>query len=308
MGFTRGQRLLTALVLLLGQSLFAAETFTVATWNVENYLDAPSGTRPAKPAESKAKVRETLMVLNADVLALQEMGGTNALLELRASLRADGLDYPHWEHVSGFDTNIHVAVLSKFPFIARRPHTNEAFLLNGRRFFVSRGFAEVDVQVTPAYRFTLITAHLKSKRPVAVADESDLREQEALRLREIIDARLKANPNANLVVLGDFNDVQDSRSTKAIHGKSRAALVDTRPTERNGDTATGAKAGYSPRNVAWTYFYGKEDTYSRIDYLLLSRGMAREWETSGTFVLAVPNWGVASDHRPLIATFLAEDK
>ena len=38
--------------LLLGFSatgLVAADTFRVATYNVENYLDAPSGTRRAKP-------------------------------------------------------------------------------------------------------------------------------------------------------------------------------------------------------------------------------------------------------------------
>ena len=39
--------------------------------------------------------------MNPDVLALEEMGTTNALLELRASLKADGLDFPFWEHISG---------------------------------------------------------------------------------------------------------------------------------------------------------------------------------------------------------------
>jgi endonuclease/exonuclease/phosphatase family metal-dependent hydrolase len=35
--------------------------------------------------------------------------------------------------------------------------------------------------------------------------------------------------------------------------------------------------------------------------------MAREWVTNETWVLALPNWGVASDHRPLVATFEARD-
>src|SRR4030095_17164189 len=186
----------------------AAETFRVATYNLENYLDAPAGTRPLKTAEGKAKIRESLRALQADVLALQEMGATSALNELRESLLREGLDYPHWEHVTGSDTNIHVAVLSKFRITARRPHTNDSFLLFGRRFRVSRGFAEVDIQVNPRYVFTLMAAHLKSRRPVPLADEAELREQEALMLREKIDARLKANPQINLIVLGDFNDVK----------------------------------------------------------------------------------------------------
>jgi endonuclease/exonuclease/phosphatase family metal-dependent hydrolase len=120
----------------------------------------------------------------------------------------------------------------------------------------------------------------------------------------MVDARLAANPSANLIVLGDFNDTKDSASTKAVIGRGKAKLVDTRPAERNGDNAPGRE----PRNVAWTHYYAKEDSYSRIDYLLLSPGMAREWVADETYVLTLPNWGVGSDHRPIVATFEAEDK
>jgi len=288
--------------------LSAAEVFRVATYNLENYLEAPLGTRPAKSSEGRAKIRESLRALKADVVALQEVGGTNVLLELRQSLKAEGLDYPFWELVHGWDTNIQVAVLSRFPITARRPHTNDSFLLFGRRFRVSRGFAEVDLKVNDRYSFTLLTAHLKSRRPVPEADEAELREQEALLLREKIDARLAANPNANVIVLGDLNDSQDSKSTRAVIGRGRHALIDTRPAERNGDNQANPNPRYEPRRVAWTHHYGKEDTYGRIDYILLSRGMAREWNKEETCVLALPNWGTGSDHRPIVAGFIAEDR
>jgi endonuclease/exonuclease/phosphatase family metal-dependent hydrolase len=84
--------------------------------------------------------------------------------------------------------------------------------------------------------------------------------------------------------------------------------VDTRPAERNGDNLPPERPGYDPRNIAWTHFYGKEDTYSRVDYILLSPGMAREWNKDETFVLALPNWGLASDHRPIVATLVAADR
>lgn len=106
----------------------AAEAFRVATYNVENYLDQPTESRHfVKSAEAKAKIRESIKAINPDVLALEEIGTTNALLELRASLKAGGLDFPFWEYVRGFDTNIHVVVLSRLPIVARRPHTNEFF-------------------------------------------------------------------------------------------------------------------------------------------------------------------------------------
>lgn len=308
---TRARPISAACCLFLGfcsGPLLAAQTFGVATYNLENYLLEPKGNRPAKTEAARAKVRESLRALGADVLALQEVGDPNALLELRAALKAEGIDYPHWEFVRGFDTNIHLAVLSRFPFSARRPHTNDTFLLNGRRFRVSRGFAEVDVRVNPRYTFTLLTTHLKSRREVAAASEADIREHEARLLREKIDARLAANSEINLVVLGDLNDTHDSSPVKTILGKGKTALIDTRPAERNGDRPLPTDQRAPPRLVTWTHHYAARDTYERIDYLLLSRGMAREWRTNDTFVLALPNWGLASDHRPIAARFWAEDR
>jgi endonuclease/exonuclease/phosphatase family metal-dependent hydrolase len=283
------------------------ETFRVATYNLENYLDEPTQTRVAKSPEARAKIRENIRALAADVIALEEVGSPSALQELRGSLKNDGADFPYWEIVNGFDTNIHVAVLSKFPFTARRPHTNDNFLLNGRRFRVSRGFPELDVQVNQNYSFTLIAAHLKSKRAVGVADETELRLEEAKILRQIIDTRLATNPGLNLVVLGDLNDTRDSMSTKTVIGKGKNKLMDTRPAERHAD-ATGEPISVEARNVTWTHFFAKEDTYSRIDYILLSSGMAREWMQKETYVLAAPGWGIGSDHRPLVAAFEASEK
>ena len=281
-----------------------AGTFRVAAYNVETYLDTPTESRrEAKPAAARAKVRESIRAMNPDVLALEELGTTNALLELRASLKADGLDFPYWEHVEGFDTNIHVAVLSRFPIIARRPHTNDSFLLDGRKFRVSRGFAEVDIRAETNFTFTLIAAHLKSKRTIAEADEADLRLQEAKVLRGLIDERLAADPEARLIVLGDMNDTPNAPSTRALMGRGKRRLTDTRPAERNGDDQPNPNPRYAPRNVTWTHFYGLEDSYTRIDYILLSHAMAGHWVKAGTYIPTVPNWGVASDHRPVVAEF-----
>jgi endonuclease/exonuclease/phosphatase family metal-dependent hydrolase len=280
----------------------------VATYNVESYLDQPTETRPrVKSAEAKAKIRESIESIKPDVLALEEMGTTNALLELRASLKADGLDFPFWEHVSGADTNIHVAVLSRFPIAARRPHTNDLFLLDGRQFRVERGFAEVDIQVATNFTFTLIAAHLKSKLSSAAADEAEERLGEAKILRGIIDEHFASDPNARLIVLGDFNDTKDSDSIKTIIGRGRFKLTDSRPAERNGDDAPGQPPYFEPRSVAWTYFFGANDIYSRIDYILLSPAMARDWLKAETYIPTIPNWGVGSDHRPIVAAFKAGD-
>jgi endonuclease/exonuclease/phosphatase family metal-dependent hydrolase len=297
------------LVLIVASALlcsisFSAGTFRVATYNIENYLDQPTESRPhAKSAEAKAKIRESIRAMKPDVLALQEMGTTNALLELRASLKAEGLDYPFWEHIQGADTNIHLAVLSRLPILARRPHTNDLFLLDGRQFRVERGFTEVEIQAATNFSFTLIVAHLKSRRPVPQVDEAEERLGEAKILRGIVDEHFKANPDARLIVLGDFNDVKDSDAIREIIGRGRFKLTDTRPAERDGDNAAPESPGFDPRDVTWTEYYGKEDVYTRMDYLLLSPAMTRNWVRTETYIPRVPNWGVGSDHRPLVAGF-----
>jgi endonuclease/exonuclease/phosphatase family metal-dependent hydrolase len=286
----------------------AGESFSVATFNLENYLLAPVGHRHSKPEPSRVQVRESILAMKPDVLAVQEIGGADALEELRASLKDAGWDYPYHELAAGFDTNIYVAVLSRYPIVARRSHTNENFLLRGRRFRVSRGFAEVDIRVNSSYTFTLIAAHLKSRREIPDADPSDLREQEALILRRIIDARLHARPEANLVIVGDFNDVKDSKSIRILMGRGSRSLADARPAERNGDRRPASEPRLASRSVTWTYHFARDDTYSRVDYILMSPGMAREWNADSTYVLAMAGWGLASDHRPIVAGFAAEER
>jgi endonuclease/exonuclease/phosphatase family metal-dependent hydrolase len=301
-------RLLAIILLALAGLNTFAGTIRVATYNLENYLDAPTVSRPhVKTDDAKAKVRESLRVLNPDVVALEEMGTTNALLELRASLKKNGLDFPFWEHVQSFDTNIHVAVLSKLPIVARRAHTNEVFLLDGKRFQVKRGFAEVDIQAATNFVFTLFVAHLKSHLTTAEADEAEERLGEAKVLRSLLDARLAREPAARLLVAGDFNDTPDSPAVKAVLGHGKTMLFDSRPAERNGDTAPGEPPYFEPRSVAWTYYYGKSDTYARIDYLLMSPAMKARWLAAETYIPTIPDWGVGSDHRPIVTGFKTEE-
>ncbi len=282
-------------------------TFTVATYNLENYLLESVGNRPAKSAAARAKICEIIKSMAPDVLALQEVGGQKALDELRATLKSDGLDYPEWEWIEGHDKLLNLAILSKFPIVARRPHASLSYLMNGRRFEVQRGFAEVDIKVSDLYSFTLITAHLKSKRPVPQADDQDMREMEARVLRDIVDKRLAAKPDSNILIAGDLNDTINAPPVKALLGHGKGRLEDTRPAERNGDTIAETSRNSTARNICWTYYYAKDETYSRIDYILLSPAMRKEWDLSGTYVVSTPDWGIASDHRPVLARFYAAD-
>jgi endonuclease/exonuclease/phosphatase family metal-dependent hydrolase len=288
--------------------LARAKTFRVATYNIENYLDAASPRGCIKSAEAKAKVRENIRAINPDVLALQEVGGVDTLLELRASLKAEDLDFPHWEHITGNDADLHVAILSRFPFAARHPHTDDSFELGGQRFRVRRGFAEVDVQVNPGYQFTLFAAHLKSRNAMPAGDAAGLRLEEAKLLRAKIDARLAKSADTKIIVLGDFNDTEDSAAVKTIRGAGGGELFDTRPSESGNGAVASAKPAVATQEAAWTTFYEEENRYARIDFLLISPALLADWVAAESHVLAIPGWKTASDHRPVMAAFRAGAK
>jgi endonuclease/exonuclease/phosphatase family metal-dependent hydrolase len=284
--------------LLVSLRLFGA-TLTVATYNLEFYVDHPALGVPPKSLEARQLIRQSIKRMNPDVIALQEMGSTNAFRELVFALRADGLDFPYAEYVKAADSNLHLAFLSKVPIVARRPHTNQSFLYQGRRFHVLRGFAEIDLAPGKNQRVTLIAAHLKSRRQLAEADQQGLREEEAALLRERIDDFFRREPAGKLIVLGDLNDDLASRTLKTVIGRGRTKLFDPRPAEKNGDALPNPNPRYEPRRIVWTHYYAKEESYSRLDYILLSPNLREAFNPGGSYVLAMPDWGAASDHRPV---------
>jgi endonuclease/exonuclease/phosphatase family metal-dependent hydrolase len=288
--------------LLLAANL-AAGSFSVGTYNLELFSDTPIFNLPPKSERARSFIRKSIRALNADIVALQEVGSERILLNLRASLKSEGLDYPYWDYVPGPDPHLHLACLSRYPILSRHHYTNENFLLEGRRHHVARGFGEFEIEIAPGVRCQFIMAHLKSKRITFEADQQGLREDEALLLHEKVSDILKHNPRANLVVLGDLNDGATTKPIRTIIGRGRNRLFDTHPFERNGDSLPNENSRYEPRRISWTHYFGKEETYSRLDYILASPALREHYLPNESCVVTVANWGAGSDHRPVKASF-----
>ena len=270
----------------------------MATYNLEFYVDRPTLGTPPKSEDGKRLIRESIRAMNANVIALQEVGRTNALLELRTALKDEGLHYPYWEHVSGWDTNLHLAFLSKHPIRAARHHTRESFLYKGRRFHVSRGFGEIEVEFEKK-RIVFLSAHLKSKRQIAEADQEELRWEEAKLLREKIDDFLRQNPNGSLIVLGDFNDGVATRTYSTLLGKGAARLFDTHPNERNGDSLPKPESALRTAADHLDALLRQRGNVQPHRFHLLSRSLEQFYRPDQSYVLALKDWGAASDHRPV---------
>lgn len=268
------------------------DALTIATYNVENYGPAnrmtADGFRPnyPKPEEEKQALRQVLRAMDADVLVLQEMGPAEYLEELQRDLAAEGLVYPHRFLAVAADTERHVALLSRLPLV--RVQTLEP----SHRYFrklepVKRGvlFAEVQTSRGPLALFGL---HLKSRRTER-KDDPEGREQRAGEAAAARDAMLKLFPDpakARFLVLGDLNDVKTSRALRLLQKRGDLKVCES-------------VSAVDSRKEVWTYFYAREDTYSRIDYVLASPALRPDVLGDGR-VYDGPGVEDASDHRPVL--------
>ena len=95
-----------------------AETLTVASYNVENYLATNrmvEGTYRQdypKPEAAKQALRAVIRALNADVIALEEMGPRPYLDELQRDLAREGLAYPHAELLEAADVRRRLSLVA----------------------------------------------------------------------------------------------------------------------------------------------------------------------------------------------------
>lgn len=288
--------LVLALVLLLGRGMAAEpKEIVFCSYNLENFSDAKPPTPAsrygvkAKPEKAIAALVGIIKEIQPDVLGMCEVGSPEKLAELQKRLADAGVNLPHSEFVAALDEDRHLALLSRFPIVARNSATDVRFELEGQQERVRRGFLDVTVEVNDGYRLRCVGAHLKSKLPIP-GGEAVVRRLEAQKLREHLDAIFEKAPETNLMCYGDFNDTKDQPMFHAVTGPrgTPGHLSDLWCRDQFGDR--------------WTYYWNVGDQYSRIDYLMVSAGLWPEVNRASPTVYRSENWSEASDHRPIFAS------
>lgn len=279
--------------LLLLASFARGETLTLATYNIENYgpadrmTDAGYRKEYPKPEAAKRALRTVLRRIDADIVVLQEMGPRAYLDELRRDLKSEGLDYPHAALAEAADPDRHVALLSKRPLVRSATHANVQFTYFGKKEPVKRGLLEVAV-MTDAGELTLFAFHLKSRLTERPDDPlaATRRAAEATAIRDFVLKKFPAPATARFVLLGDCNDVKNSRALAFL--------------QKRGDTeiATALPAADS-RGETWTYLLRREETYSRPDYILVSPALLTAVHAGVSRIDDGEGVREASDHRPV---------
>ena len=268
----------------------------LATYNLENYCRADRMTGEGyrsdypKPEAEKLALRSVIRRLNADVLALQEMGGWPYLEELRRDLRAEGLDYPHAALVEAQDADRHVALLSRPPFLKVVPHPDLEFAYRGGTERVKRGLLEATIPA-PGGGLTLYVVHLKSHLTEHADDPeaAGRRTAESVAIRDCILRHFKDPGRARFVVMGDFNDPRGSAALLRIEKRGQVQVSWRLPAA---DT----------RGETWTELWRRQDAYAQLDHILVSAALRGNVRGGAALVYDGPGTDGASDHRPLVAT------
>ncbi|MDD5580113.1 MAG: endonuclease/exonuclease/phosphatase family protein [Methylobacter sp.] len=225
--------------------------FRVTTWNLENLFRSGHEFGPSTPEEYASKLHslaETILNLDPDVLAVQEVGGPAPFTDLVALLEER---YPHSVLSTHADPRgIRVGFLSKLIIedseeITTFPSTGlpKVSSLDGQGQFqeissFGRGAPGIRVNPSPDQSVHLITAHLKSKlltfrsasgQPRFTPRDENERAQaaglallrrtaEAVALRAKANELLEGNKQNALIVLGDMNDVMNAATTQILLG------------------------------------------------------------------------------------------
>ncbi len=273
-----------------------SESLRFITYNVENwltmdrYVEHKALKGAPKPDSQKEAIIKILARHAPDVIGLCEIGQTSDLAEVRERLKAAGLDLPNSQYVGGSDPVRHLGLLSRFPIKSTaKPEVTE-YQLVGQTFSINRGMLDVSLDAHgKSYRF--VGVHLKSKRESEQGDQEAIRLNEARLLRRHIDSILKTDAEARVIVYGDFNDTRATPAIKMITGNyNDPAYL----------TAIPAK---DSRNEAWTHYWALNDIYSRIDFIMVTRGLLVDVNFPAAKIIDDAEWNSASDHRAVMAIF-----
>jgi endonuclease/exonuclease/phosphatase family metal-dependent hydrolase len=266
-------------------------TYNVENWlTMDRYVEGKNLKGAPKPESEKKAVIDILTRHTPDVIGICEIGEASDLADIQEKLKAAGLVLPHSHYTGGSDPVRHLGLLSRFPIVSTGKPAESEYRLAGQTFGINRGILDASVEAHgKSYRF--VGVHLKSKRDSEQGDQEAMRLNEGRLLRRHLDSILKADANARLVVYGDFNDTRATPAIKTITGKYNDPFY---------LTAIPAK---DSRNDAWTHHWALHDLYSRIDFVMVTRGLRPDVDFRAAKIVDDIGWDKASDHRPVLAIF-----
>lgn len=285
----------------------AADKLTIASYNIENFSANQSTTSDEKVQQIAQSFVSDLHA--PDIINLLEMqdndgqedtGNTDASLSAKRLIdQITALGGPTYRYID-------IAPENNQDGGAPGANIRVGFLYNPERvsFVKSQAigkdnpiFANTRKSLAGFFKFNdqeilLVGNHLNSKRgdqplygknqPVVFGSEVQ-RHELAKAIAAFVDEQIKANPHLNVVMTGDFNDFEFSKTLQILEGNQLTNLVKNHPAEDR-----------------YSYFYqGNSQT---LDHLLVSNRLVSKAKFDMVHINAMfmQEDGRASDHDPVI--------
>ena len=276
-----------------GGALPAAKPLRILDWNAHNFVnDKNDSSAPDEFVKTSSQyvaqrtaVGAILADLDPEIAMLAEIENQAVLDDLDAAA-LDGA-YAEKAISEGNDPRgINIGVLSKIPIDDVVSHADDSFTeagTSGPPFKYSRDCLELHLTFN-GRRIVLLGVHFKAKTP---PDDPAKRLAEAQHTREIADAIAEKDPDAAIVILGDFNDLPDSPPVLAVAGKAPDVYTDAAASAASGDR--------------WTFdFEGKLEL---IDHQMSNPLMFERLDPASVVIRHGADVDDASDHAPVMATY-----
>ena len=173
------------------------------------------------------------------------------------------------------------------------------------RSFSSRGIIIADI-VKGDYEFTLILVHLKSKIERRLGESALKRDKQVKKLREIIKEKLELNPDANIVICGDFNDYPGQDKQEKAAGVEDLIAKMSKPLKlKDGTTVRiyNATLMHKDKDINGKLWTEKSGRYPPVlfDYFFLTEGAYDEFlSLDHIYPEEFPNILEVSDHIPIV--------
>ena len=262
-------------------------SYNVENWlTMERFTNGKRSTSP-KPQKERKAVVQALLAAKPDILGVSEIGTEDDVKDLQEHLADVGIPLPHSHLNHGADDTRSLVILSKFPIGKTVARENLTYRIQGEEFKMQRGILDATI-ATPVGPFRFLGVHLKSKREVDEGDQEEMRRSESHLLRREVDAILREDPGARLVVYGDFNDTRNSPTLRTAQGPARSNSALTTIPLRDS------------RGHLWTHHWDYQDVYSRFDYVMVSPILKDLVDRDHSKILDGEETAGASDHRPLL--------
>lgn len=283
----------------------SAETFDVATWNIEWFGNTGSGNGPSDVDQQRENVEKVIRESGIDLWALQEISDTRQFQEL-----LDSLGGP-WDGILAstlvtqriaFIFNTDVVQLRKPP-----KHILESFSTgpappDGQNYFAGRPPLQIEIDVNlpdTTVRTTVITVHMK-----CCSDSSSYERRVKASDRLKIHIDFTSLNSESVIIAGDFND--ELVSSIRFGSPSPYENFSDDPSEFDFTSLP-----LDQQNISTFCFSSPTCSGgSTIDHILITDELFAHYEAGSvarleSVLTEIPNYvNTTSDHMPVYARFI----